>query len=87
MNKMMADARARHNMVNKLMKDYRVLWSKFRGDIGWHHYIFGAMANLGSANEDLEWRNGAIPGLPARCRPSGLIQGVPFHGGNLLKFR
>ena len=26
-----------------------------------------------SANEDLEWRNGAIPGLPARCRPSGLI--------------
>ena len=45
-DKMMTDACARKETVNKLFKDYAVLRNKFRGDIMVHHMIFGAVANI-----------------------------------------
>ena len=42
----MTDARARHDMVNKLLKDYNMLQNTYRGQLEWHHYTFGAVANL-----------------------------------------
>ena len=42
----MADARARHETVNKLLKDYDMLQTINRGQLGWHHSVFGAVANL-----------------------------------------
>ena len=43
---MMADARGRYKTINKLFKEYNVLHNRYRGDIHWHQYIFGAIANL-----------------------------------------
>ena len=43
---MMADARARHETVNKLLNDYNMLCNAYKVHLEWHHYVFGAMANL-----------------------------------------
>ena len=45
-DKMMADARARHESVNKLFKDYAVLRNKYRGQLIFHRLVFGAVANI-----------------------------------------
>ena len=45
-DKMMADARVRHETVNKLLKDYNVLCNPYREQLEWDHYVFGAVANL-----------------------------------------
>ena len=42
----MVDARARHETVNKLLKDYNMLCNPYKGQLEWHHYAFGAMTNL-----------------------------------------
>ena len=45
-DKMMADARARHETVNNLLKHYNILKEKYRGDLDGHHKVFGAVVNL-----------------------------------------
>ena len=46
MDKMLADARARHEVVNSYFKRYNILKDKYRGDLGWHNVVFGAVVNL-----------------------------------------
>ena len=43
---MMTDARVRHETANKLLKDNNILQNTYRGQLEWHHYAFGAVANL-----------------------------------------
>ena len=47
-DKMMADARARHKTVNKLLKDYNigVLKNMYKGELRFHHQIFEAVINI-----------------------------------------
>ena len=45
-DKMMADARVRHETVNKLLKDYIMLCNPYREQLEWDHYVFGAVENL-----------------------------------------
>ena len=45
-DKMMMDARARHETVNKLLKDCNMLQNTYREQLEWHHYVFGAVDNL-----------------------------------------
>ena len=42
---MMTDARSRHVVVNKLLKDYNMLQNTYRGQLEWYHYVFGTVAN------------------------------------------
>ena len=43
---MMMDARLRHEMVNKPLKDYNILQNTYRGQLEWHHYVLRAVANF-----------------------------------------
>ena len=47
-DKMMADARVRHETVKKLLKikDYNMLCNPYREQLEWDHYVFEAVANL-----------------------------------------
>ena len=40
------DARAQHEMVHKLLKDYNMLQNTYRGQLEWHCYVIGAVADL-----------------------------------------
>ena len=45
-DKIMADARVRHERVNKLLKDCKMLCNPYREQLEWDHYVFGAVVNL-----------------------------------------
>ena len=32
--------------ANKLLKDYSTLCNKYTGELTWHQYVFGTIANL-----------------------------------------
>ena len=53
--KMMVDGRARHKAMNKLLKDYNMLQTDYnmlqniyRGQLEWHHYVFGVLEHVPS---------------------------------------
>ena len=53
-DKMMVDARARHETVNKLFKDYNVFKNTYRGKLGFHHLIFNTCNHQPGADMDHE---------------------------------